>query len=139
MQEYSEQGRAANAALVMTADEIKRLLAMASLARRVGAARATHALQECWLCPGRRPGAPMTARQSWRLFHETAEAAGIKKARDDAHVAPLTGLSDHVVQYDSTLQFWREIADRVQARSAVGNGLPALARSRPSHAARQDY
>lgn len=79
LQEYSEQGRAANAALVMTADEIKRLLAMAGLSRRGRAARATHALQERWLCPGRRPGAPMTARQSWRLFHETTEAAGIKK------------------------------------------------------------
>ena len=40
---------------------------------------ATTPLAERWLFPGRRPGAPMTTRQLWRLFHETAEAAGIKK------------------------------------------------------------
>src|SRR6202047_2582338 len=32
------------------------------------------------LFPGRRPGKPMTTRQLNRLFHEAAEAAGIKKA-----------------------------------------------------------
>jgi integrase/recombinase XerD len=37
-------------------------------------------LQERWLFPGRRPGQPMTTRQLNRLFHEAAEAAGIKKA-----------------------------------------------------------
>jgi integrase/recombinase XerD len=36
--------------------------------------------QERWLFPGRKPGRPMTTRQLNRLFHETAEAAGIKKA-----------------------------------------------------------
>jgi integrase/recombinase XerD len=32
-----------------------------------------------WLFPGRRPGRPMTTRQLSRLFHDTAEAAGIRK------------------------------------------------------------
>ena len=35
--------------------------------------------QERWLFPGRRPGKPMTTRQLSRLFHEAADAAGIKK------------------------------------------------------------
>ena len=34
-------------------------------------------LQQRWLFPGRTPGRPMTTRQLNRLFHETAEAAGI--------------------------------------------------------------
>ena len=37
-------------------------------------------VQERWLFPGRKPGQPMTTRQLNRLFHETAEAAGIRKA-----------------------------------------------------------
>jgi integrase/recombinase XerD len=36
--------------------------------------------EERLLFPGRRPGKPMTTRQLSRLFHETAEAAGIKKS-----------------------------------------------------------
>ena len=36
--------------------------------------------QERWLFPGTRPGKPMTTRQLNRLFHQTAEAAGIKKS-----------------------------------------------------------
>jgi integrase/recombinase XerD len=36
-------------------------------------------LQERWLFPGRRPGKPMTTRQLNRLFHEAADAAGIRK------------------------------------------------------------
>jgi integrase/recombinase XerD len=36
-------------------------------------------LQERWLFPGRRAGKPMTTRQLNRLFHEAADAAGIKK------------------------------------------------------------
>ena len=36
--------------------------------------------EQRWLFPGRKPGKPMTTRQLNRLFHETAEAAGIKKA-----------------------------------------------------------
>jgi len=36
--------------------------------------------EQRWLFPGRKPGTPMTTRQLNRLFHETADAAGIKKA-----------------------------------------------------------
>src|SRR6266478_6414972 len=36
--------------------------------------------QERWLFPGNRPGKPMTTRQLSRLFHQAADAAGIKKA-----------------------------------------------------------
>ena len=36
-------------------------------------------LQERWLFPGRTAGKPMTTRQLSRLFHEAADAAGIKK------------------------------------------------------------
>jgi integrase/recombinase XerD len=36
-------------------------------------------LEERWLFPGRKPGKPLTTRQLSRLFHETADAAGIKK------------------------------------------------------------
>ena len=35
--------------------------------------------EQRWLFPGRRPGRPMTTRQLNRLFHDTAEAAGIRK------------------------------------------------------------
>ena len=37
-------------------------------------------VQERWLFPGRKPGKPMTTRQLNRLFHEAADAAGIKKS-----------------------------------------------------------
>ncbi|MFO0991610.1 MAG: tyrosine-type recombinase/integrase [Hyphomicrobiales bacterium] len=37
-------------------------------------------VEQRWLFPGRRPGRPMTTRQLSRLFHEAADAAGIKKA-----------------------------------------------------------
>jgi integrase/recombinase XerD len=36
--------------------------------------------EQRWLFPGRTPGKPMTTRQLNRLFHQTADAAGIKKA-----------------------------------------------------------
>jgi site-specific recombinase XerD len=36
-------------------------------------------MEERWLFPGRRPGKPMTTRQLNRLFHEAADAAGIRK------------------------------------------------------------
>ena len=35
--------------------------------------------EERWLFPGRKPGRPMTTRQLNRLFHETADGAGIRK------------------------------------------------------------
>ena len=37
-------------------------------------------MAERWLFPGNKRGKPMTTRQLSRLFHEAAEAAGIKKA-----------------------------------------------------------
>jgi len=37
-------------------------------------------VEERWLFPGRKPGKPMTTRQLSRLFHEAADAAGIKKS-----------------------------------------------------------
>jgi site-specific recombinase XerD len=37
-------------------------------------------LEQRWLFPGRVPGKPMTTRQLNRLFHQTADAAGIRKA-----------------------------------------------------------
>ena len=37
-------------------------------------------VEERWLFPGRMRGQPMTTRQLNRLFHETAEAAGIRKS-----------------------------------------------------------
>jgi site-specific recombinase XerD len=36
--------------------------------------------EQRWLFPGGKSGKPMTTRQLNRLFHQTAEAAGIKKA-----------------------------------------------------------
>src|SRR5215470_119011 len=40
----------------------------------------TTPMAERWLFPGQRPGKPMTTRQLSRLFHEAADAAGIKKS-----------------------------------------------------------
>jgi len=39
----------------------------------------TTPVAERWLFPGQRPGKPMTTRQLNRLFHEAADAAGIRK------------------------------------------------------------
>ena len=36
-------------------------------------------LDQRWLFPGRGPDRPLTTRQLSRLFHETADAAGIRK------------------------------------------------------------
>ncbi len=40
----------------------------------------TTPVEERWLFPGQRPGKPMTTRQLNRLFHEAADAAGIRKS-----------------------------------------------------------
>src|SRR6202022_1089895 len=77
--------------LVMSQDETRRLLAVAgslnvrmllSLGYGCGL-RAGEGVrvkvEERWLFPGRKPGKPMTTRQLNRLFHEVADAAGIKK------------------------------------------------------------
>jgi site-specific recombinase XerD len=39
----------------------------------------TTPVEERWLFPGQRPDKPMTTRQLNRLFHEAADAAGIRK------------------------------------------------------------
>jgi site-specific recombinase XerD len=67
-------------------------------------------MEERWLFPGRARGQPMTTRQLNRLFHETAEAAGIKKGvtlhtlrhsfathllDDDIHIRTLQALLGH--------------------------------------------
>jgi site-specific recombinase XerD len=67
-------------------------------------------VEERWLFPGRASGQPMTTRQLNRLFHETAEAAGIKKhvtmhtlrhsfashlLDDDTHIITLQALLGH--------------------------------------------
>ena len=35
--------------------------------------------EQRWLFPGRKPGKPMTTRQLNRLFHKTADAAGVRE------------------------------------------------------------
>jgi site-specific recombinase XerD len=67
-------------------------------------------VEERWLFPGRARGQPMTTRQLNRLFHETAEAAGIKKGvtlhtlrhsfathllQDNTHIRTLQALLGH--------------------------------------------
>jgi integrase/recombinase XerD len=57
---------------------------MLALLRQWWKARPSHddlatPVQERWLFPGRRRGKPMTTRQLSRLFHQAADAAGIRK------------------------------------------------------------
>jgi site-specific recombinase XerD len=70
---------------------------------------ATTPLQERWLFPGRRPGKPMTTRQLSRLFHEAADAAGIKKrvtlhATDASTPACTVAFSPKAIASNSALQ-----------------------------------
>src|SRR6476661_5739208 len=52
----------------------------------------TTPVEERWLFPGQRPDKPMTTRQLNRLFHEAADAAGIRKGvTARAHVSPGAG------------------------------------------------
>ena len=73
-----EQGKGGKDRNVMLSDEMLGLLRQWW---RVRPSRhdAGIPLQERWLFPGTRPGKPMTTRQLNRLFHEAADAAGIKK------------------------------------------------------------
>jgi len=74
-----EQSKGRKDRNVMLSPETLDLLRQLWKARRP-AYDATTPVQECWLFPGRKPGKPMTTRQLSRLFHEAADAAGIKKA-----------------------------------------------------------
>jgi len=61
------------------AQQVERLGRQHDIARRRGF-DSTTPVAERWLFPGQRPGKPMTTRQLNRLFHEAADAAGIKKS-----------------------------------------------------------
>src|ERR1700686_1009763 len=73
-----EQSKGRKDRNVMLSDETLDLLRQWWKARRRGF-DSTTPVEERWLFPGRRPGKPMTTRQLNRLFHEAADAAGIRK------------------------------------------------------------
>jgi site-specific recombinase XerD len=104
-----EQGKGRKDRNVMLSEEMLGLLRQWWKARR---GYDTHLLplQERFLFPGRKPGTSMTTRQLSRLFHETAEAAGIKKGvtlhtlrhsfathllQDNTHIITLQALLGH--------------------------------------------
>ena len=58
----------------------RRSICCGSGGRCAGVSMTATPLQERWLFPGSRLGKPMTTRQLSRLFHEAADAAGIKKS-----------------------------------------------------------
>src|SRR6202051_985644 len=72
-----EQSKGRKDRNVMLSAETLDLLRQWWKARRPGY-DATTPLQERWLFPGRKPGQPITTRQLSRLFHEVADAAGLK-------------------------------------------------------------
>ena len=73
-----EQSKGRKDRNVMLSAEMLDLLRQWWKARRPGY-DSTTPVAERWLFPGRRSGKPMTTRQLNRLFHEAADAAGIKK------------------------------------------------------------
>ena len=73
-----EQSKGRKDRNVMLSAEMLDLLRQWWKARRPGY-DSTTPVAERWLFPGQRPGKPMTTRQLNRLFHEAADAAGIKK------------------------------------------------------------
>ncbi|HEX8807965.1 MAG TPA: tyrosine-type recombinase/integrase [Xanthobacteraceae bacterium] len=73
-----EQSKGRKDRNVMLSPEMLDLLRQWWKTRRRGF-DSTTPVAERWLFPGRRPGKPMTTRQLNRLFHEAADAAGIKK------------------------------------------------------------
>ena len=104
-----EQGKGRKDRNVMLSPEMLDMLRQWWKARP-SRGEATTPLQERWLFPGRRPGAPLTARQLSRLFQETAAAAGIKKRvtlhtlrhsfathllEDNTHIRTLQALLGH--------------------------------------------
>jgi integrase/recombinase XerD len=109
---------------------------------------ATPPLQERWLFPGRRPGAPMTARQLWRLFHETAEAAGIKKRvtmhtlrhsfathllEDETHIRTLQALLGHA-KLDTTARYAHVATGMITKVESPLDRLSRPKRKRPEKA-----
>src|SRR5580704_17611804 len=73
-----EQSKGRKDRNVMLSAEMLDLLRQWWKARRPGY-DSTTPVAERWLFPGQRPGKPITTRQLNRLFHEAADAAGIKK------------------------------------------------------------
>src|SRR6202140_5592495 len=73
-----EQSKGRKDRNVMLSAEMLDLLRQWWKARRRGF-DSTTPVAERWLFPGQRPGKPMTTRQLNRLFHEAADAAGIRK------------------------------------------------------------
>src|SRR5467141_4166174 len=104
-------------------------------------------LEERWLFPGRKPGKPMTTRQLSRLFHETADAAGIKKnvtlhalrhsfathlLADDTEIRLIQALlGDH--KLDTTARYTR-VATGVIAGSESPLGRLSQPRKKPKKA-----
>ena len=74
-----EQSKGRKDRNVMLSAEMLDLLRQWWKARRPGY-DSTTPVAERWLFPGQRPGKSMTTRQLSRLFHEAADAAGIKKS-----------------------------------------------------------
>jgi site-specific recombinase XerD len=74
-----EQSKGRKDRNVMLSPEMLDLLRQWWKTRRRGF-DSTTPVAERWLFPGQRPGKPMTTRQLSRLFHEAADAAGIKKS-----------------------------------------------------------
>jgi integrase/recombinase XerD len=104
-----EQGKGGKDRNVMLSPEILDLLRQWWRARPPRDNAGTP-VEERWLFPGRKRGTPMTTRQLNRLFHETAEAAGIKKGvtlhtlrhsfathllQDNTHIITLQALLGH--------------------------------------------
>jgi site-specific recombinase XerD len=101
---------------------------------------ATTPIHERWLFPGRRPGQPMTTRQLNRLFHEAADAAGIRKGvtlhtlrhsfathllEDDTHIRTIQALLGHT-KLDTTALYSHVATGMI---SAVESPLDRLARA----------